>query len=359
MLARAVALAAVLFALFSSACDAGRSTLTPPQPPAGDATDEGSDEDLGADDGLAPTPVALNGHLKVEGTHLENEDGDPVQLKGVSSMWLNWESQPYAEDPTALRWMRNNWKLSVIRAAMGVEPDGAYLTNPEIALQQLYAVVDHAIDAGVYVLVDFHAHQAYEHQDDAVAFFSKVAAKYTGVPNVIYETFNEPKGIAWPALKKYHEAVVAAIREQDEEALIVLGTPNFSQDVDTAAGDPVEGTNLLYTLHYYACTHKGSLRTKADTALSQGIALFVTEWGATNADGGINGLLCLDEAQRWDDWLNFHQISWAAWKLDGCEPDSSCLLVPGAPVNGGWTNNYLHGHAKFVRGRMQHQAEAD
>ena len=353
MLARAAVVAAILFGLFSSACDAGRSTLTGPQPPAGDVTDEGSDEDVGADDGLAPTPVELNGHLMVKGAQLQNQDGDPVQLKGVSSMWLNWESQAYAEDPTALRWMRNNWKLSVIRAAMGVEPDGAYLTNPDKALEQLYAVVDHAIDAGVYVLVDFHAHQAYEHQDDAVAFFTEVATKYAGVPNVIYEPFNEPKGIGWPDLKKYHEAVVAAIREQDEEALIVLGTPNYSQDVDTAASDPLEGSNLLYTLHYYACTHKGSLRSKGDAALALGAALFVTEWGATDADGGTNGVVCLDEAQKWDDWLNAHHISWAAWKLDGCDPDSTCLLVPGAPVDGGWTNDFLHGHAKFVRGRMQ------
>lgn len=317
--------------------------------------DEGSDEDLGADDGLAPTPVELNGHLQVSKGQLRNEAGDPVQLKGVSSMWLNWESRAYAEDPTALRWMRNNWKLSVIRAAMGVEPDGAYLTNPDIAKEQLYAVVDHAIDAGVYVLVDFHAHKAYEHQDEAVAFFSEVAAKYSGVPNVIYEPFNEPIQIGWADLKKYHQAVVDAIREQDEEAPIVLGTPNYSQDVDTAAGDPVDGTNLLYTLHYYACTHKAQLRQKGNIALGLGAALFVTEWGATAADGGLDGVVCLDEAQRWDDWLNAHHISWAAWKLDGCEPDSSCLLMPGAPVDGGWTNEYLHGHALFVRGRMQQQ----
>ncbi|HXK20023.1 MAG TPA: glycoside hydrolase family 5 protein, partial [Polyangiaceae bacterium] len=282
-----------------------------------------------------------------------NESGAPVQLKGVSSMWLNWESQPYAEDPTALRWLRNNWQLSVIRAAMGVEPEGAYLTNPDASKVQLYTVVDNAIDAGVYVLVDFHAHQAYLEQDEAVAFFSEVAAKYSGVPNVIYETFNEPKGIAWPALKKYHEAVVAAIREQDAEAPIVLGTPEYSQNVDQAAADPVDGSNLLYTLHYYACTHKASLRAKADAALALGAALFVTEWGATNADGGLDGVVCTDEAQRWDDWLNLHRISWSAWKLDACDPDSSCLLQPGAPTSGGWTNDFLHGHARFVRGRMQ------
>lgn len=353
MLPRATATAALLFGLFSSGCDAGRSTLVKSDIVAGDPTDVGSNEDVGAEDGLAPTPVELNGHLHVSKGQLRNEDGDAIQLKGVSSMWLNWEDDGYAENPVALRWMRNNWKLSVIRAAMGVEPEGAYLTNPDKAKQQLYTVVDNAIDAGVYVLVDFHDHHAYDHQADAVAFFSEVAAKYSGVPNVLYEPFNEPVGVGWDELKPYHEAVVAAIREHDGEAPIVLGTPNYSQEVDKAAMDPVDGVNLLYTLHYYACTHTSWLRQKADVARARGLALFVTEWGATNADGGLDGAVCLDEAQLWDDWMATHKISWSAWKLDGCEPDSTCLLVPGAPLEGGWTNEFLRGHARFVRGRMQ------
>lgn len=352
MPARASAVAVALFALFSSGCDAGSSS-DDGSIAKGDANNQGRDEDIGDGDDIGPTPVERNGHLKVADGQLQNQDGQAVQLKGVSSMWLNWEDDGYAESPSALRWMRNNWKLSVIRAAMGVEPGGAYLSDPDHAKEQLYTVVDNAIDAGVYVLIDWHDHHAYNHQDDAVAFFSEVAAKYSGVPNVIYETFNEPEGVTWDELKPYHEAVVAAIREQDAEAPIVLGTPTYSQEVDKAAKDPVAGVNLLYTLHYYACTHTGWLRQKADVARNKGLALFVTEWGATNADGGLDGIVCADEAQKWDDWMNTHKISWTAWKLDGCEPDSSCILMPGAPVDGGWTSQYLHGHGLFVRGRMQ------
>lgn len=345
------ALTLLSFGLFSSGCDAGQSSLAPEEP--GDPSSEGSDHDFGAEDGTAPTPVERNGHLKVVGTELQNQDGEALQLKGVSSMWLNWEPEGYAEDATALRWMRNNWNLSVIRAAMGVEPEGAYLTNPEGAKQQVYTIVDNAIDAGVYVIVDFHDHSAHDKVDEAVAFFSEVAAKYAGVPNLIYEPYNEPKDVAWPEIKAYHEVVVAAIREQDAEAPIVLGTPSYSQEVDKAAADPVAGTNLLYTLHYYACTHKSWLRQKADVAMTRGVALFVTEYGATHADGGLDGVVCLDEAQLWNDWLKQRKISWTAWKLDDCEPDASCLLKPGAPREGGWTNEHLRGHALFVRGRMQ------
>jgi endoglucanase len=353
MLARACGVSALIFGLLSSGCDAGQSSLRTDTGPKGDPEAVGSDDDVGAEDGLEPTPVERYGHLRVVGTELQSESGEAIQLKGVSSMWLNWENDGYAEDPTALRWMRNNWKLSVIRAAMGVEPDNAYLAFPDAAKEQVYRIVNNAIAAGVYVIVDFHAHEAHDHQEEAVAFFSELAEAHAGLPNLIYETFNEPRGIGWSALKSYHEAVVAAIREHDEEAPIVLGTPNFSQDVDQAAADPVAGSNLLYALHYYACAHKGSLRGKADVARQRGAALFVTEFGATPADGGLDGSVCLEEAQRWDEFLNERMISWTAWKLDGCEPDSSCLLVPGAPIDGGWTSEYLRGHALFVRGRMQ------
>jgi endoglucanase len=348
MLARAAWLSAIGLGLLALGCDSGKSSLAPQR---GDPTDQGTDQDVGAGDD-DPTPVEEHGALAVVGTQIVDEAGKAVQLKGVSSMWLNWEDSGYAEDATAIRWMRNNWKLSVVRAAMGVEPEGAYLSDPEHALEQLYTVVDNAIAAGVYVLVDFHAHKAYEHQADAVSFFSEVSAKYAGVPNVIYEPFNEPIEIDWPSLKQYHEAVVRAIRKQDKSALIVLGTPTYSQEVDQAAKDPLDGENLLYTLHYYACSHKAWLRQKADVALGMGLPLFVTEWGATAADGGLDGAVCLDEAQLWDDWLDNHGISWTAWKLDDCD-DSSCVLAPGAPVDGGWTDQYLHGHGYFVRGRMQ------
>lgn len=351
MLVRVAGLLVLLSGLFSSGCDAGTTSDEEGKP--GNPADVGSDQDVGADDDQGPTPVDRHGQLSVAGTQLVDENGDDVQLKGVSSMWLNWEDDGYAENPVALRWMRNNWKLSVIRAAMGVDPGGAYIDDPVKATTQVETIVDNAIAAGVYVIIDFHSHSAHLVQDTAVEFFSKMAEKYADSPNVIYEPFNEPTEVLWPELKKYHEAVIEAIREHDDDAPIILGTPRWSQDVDEAAKDPIVGDNLLYTLHYYACEHTGWLRTKADIARNKGLALFVTEFGASAADGGTNGQVCLDEAQRWDDWLDLRKISWVAWKLDGCEPDSTCLLMPGTPVDGGWTSEHLHGHALFVRGRMQ------
>ena len=341
-------------ALVTQACDAGSSSPENKPVVIDPSTLEiGDDGDIGTED-LGPTPVAQHGALHVSGTELRDASDQRIQLKGVSSMWLNWENDGYAENLEGLKWLRNNWNLNLIRAAMGVEPTGAYLTNPDKAKAQVTQIVDNAIAAGVYVLIDWHAHNALDSQADAVAFFSEMAEKYAGVPNVLYETFNEPLAIKWSTeLKPYHEAVVAAIREKDPDAVVVLGTPKWSQDVDLAALDPLVGTNLMYTLHFYACDHGAYLISKAKVALSQGLPLFVTEWGATKADGGLDGTVCLPEAQTWMNFMKDRGISWAAWKFDNCTPDSTCFLTPDAPLAGGWTSEYLQGQGLFVRARMQ------
>jgi endoglucanase len=298
------------------------------------------------------TPVARYGQLRVCGTTMCDKNGAKVQLRGVSSMWLNWESRGYAENLQALTWMRDNWNLTVIRAAMGVEPAGAYLSDPAKARAQVERIINNAVTAGVYVIVDYHAHEAQNSRTQSVAFFSDLARRYGHLPNVIWETFNEPLAVSWTSvLKPYHQAVVAGIRAADPDNIIVLGTPTWSQAVDQAAASPVSGSNLMYTLHFYSCSHGAGLRAKGDTAIRAGLALFVTEWGASHADGGTDGRTCLPEAQNWINWMKSNGVSWTAWKLS-TGTDSTNLLASGAPVTGGW-NNYLHGHASFVVQNMR------
>jgi aryl-phospho-beta-D-glucosidase BglC (GH1 family) len=178
--------------------------------------------------------------------------------------------------------------------------------------------------------------------------------------------FNEPlspdgDGHTWDGvLKPYHEALVAAIRAVDPDNVIILGTPNWSQHVDTAAMNPLDSANpdhinLMYTLHFYACSHQAELRERGDTALALGLPLFVTEWGATHADGGTpdNPGVCVDEAQAWHDWMGDSGISWAAWKWDNCGDESCFFVEEGADVAGNWTDEVLHGHGFFVRDRMR------
>jgi endoglucanase len=331
---------AVLFggcAVAIAACSGGSSAAKPPADNGGNAP--------------VMSPVAEHGQLAVVGTQLRDQAGKPVQLKGVSSQWLNYETRPYPESKDAIAYARDHWKLSVIRAAMGTEANGGYLSSAagKTAMQnKVNAIIQNAIDLGIYVIVDWHTSAAVTatmtQQADAVAFFTDIAQRYGSSPNVIYEPFNEPRRVTWAQIKPNHEAVVAAIRAVDPDNLIVLGTPTFSQDVDIAAQDPVAGTNLLYTLHFYACTHKQPLRDKANAALALGAPLFITEFGATPSDGGTtsNGdnIVCEDEANNWFAWMAANNVSGAGWKLDQCA-DTSCLLTFYAPVDGPWTDDLL------------------
>lgn len=338
------------FLLVLAGCLLGSSLGCAADPPAPEMPVlPSSQSDSGAAAVPGTPPVDLHGALQVVGTNLVDASGTPVQLKGVSSMWLNWESRTFAESKKALQFMRDYWKVSVIRASMGTEAQGGYLeSNPTGMQKKVETIIQNAIDLGVYVLVDWHTEKAVDQQAAAITFFTTLAQKYGSYPNVIWEPYNEPNGYTWDQIKPYHEAVVDAIRAVDPDNVIVMGTPKWSQDVDVAALNPVSPqsgiSNLMYTLHFYACTHKQSLRAKADAAIANGLALFVTEFGASPADGGVpskgDDYVCRDETNLWFDWMAQHTISGVAWKLDQCA-DTSCILASNAPVDGPWTDSYL------------------
>ncbi len=296
------------------------------------------------------TVVGTHGQLQVDGPYLKNSCGEQVILKGVSSMWLNWEANGFAESRAALKWMIENWHIKLIRAAMGVEAPGAYLSNPEKAKKQVNTIVQNAIDLGIYVIIDWHAHSAETNTDEAVAFFEEMAEKWGAYPNVIYETWNEPLEQDWSSvIKPYHQKVVDAIRQIDPDNIVVMGTPRWSQLVDVAIDEPVAGENLMYTLHFYACDHGREVMDLAWKAHFNGVPIFVTEWGATPADGGDkNPIVCEDDADDWFEYIDDMFASWAAWKLDGCD-DSSCLITISSPTDGPFE---LAGHGPYVIGKL-------
>jgi aryl-phospho-beta-D-glucosidase BglC (GH1 family) len=294
------------------------------------------------------TPVARHGQLSIDGTKIKDAHGKVAQLKGVSTQWLNWE-QEYSTSRPAMKWLRDNWGLSLFRIANGVENQNGYLEDPDTRLALVRDIIDNAIANEVYVLVDWHTHEP-EHLAEAKAFFAAIAQEYGDQPNIIYELFNEPLDLDWSKdLKPYHQAIIDVIRKDDPDNLIVVGTPRWDQLPNAAAADPIDDANVAYTLHFYACSHQANIRANGTAALAAGLPVFVSEWGATNADGGTsaNPGVCEDSARQWQDWMEQNDISWAAWKLDA-GGDSSSILATGAPVDGGWTDDQIHGHGYLV-----------
>lgn len=308
---------------------------------------------LGSTSASAETPVERHGQLRIDGTRLVDQHGAPVTLRGMSLFWSQWIPRYYNE--ATLRRLRDEWGITVIRAALAVE-HGGYLENPEAEAAKIERVIEAASTLGLYVIVDWHAHQP--HPEDAADYFGKLAARYGDRPNIIYETYNEPlPEHGWAAvLKPYHERVVAAIRAHDPDNIVVLGTRSWSQDVDEAAADPVAGTNLAYTLHFYAASHKQPYRDKAQRALDRGIALFVTEYGTTQASGDES--IDAAEAQIWWDWMEARGISYANWSIAD-KDEKSAIFKPGTATDGRWRDSDVTESGRLVRAQLRKMAGID
>jgi len=266
--------------------------------------------------------------------------GQQGSVSGNSLFWSNtgWGGEKYYTGQT-VSWLKSDWKSNVIRASMGVEETGGYITDSSNKTR-VTTVVDAAIANDMYAIIDWHSHHAEQYQSQSIAFFKEMAAKYGNTNNVIYEIYNEPLQVSWSGvIKPYAQAVIAAIRSVDPDNLIIVGTPSWSQDVDTAANDPITGyANIAYTLHFYAGTHGQSLRDKASTALSRGIPLFVTEWGSVAASG--DGAVATSETNAWVSFMKANNISNANWALND-KAEGASALVSGASANGGWTSSQL------------------
>jgi cellulase/cellobiase CelA1 len=303
-----------------------------------------------------PTPIASNtfvsqhGQLRLAGTQLSDQAGRPVQLKGMSSHWAAWYPQYINEG--AIGWLVQNKGMTLFRISMGVEPEGHYLEDPDYNKSLVFQAVDACIQQGIYVIIDWHDHNAHQHANEAEAFFQEMARMYGETPNVLYEVFNEPEQVSYTdTVRPYAQRMVNSIRAIDPDNLILVSTPQWCQRPEDVIANPVSGSNIMYTLHFYAASHGQWLRDSADRAIAQGVPIFVSEWGASDYTGGANGSLDLNAAQEWMDWMNARKLSWAAWNL-GDKEETTSILVPGARPDGNWVDSDFKGHGPYVLRNM-------
>ncbi|MCD1261315.1 cellulase family glycosylhydrolase [Paenibacillus athensensis] len=292
------------------------------------------------------------GQLKVVGSQLQNQAGQAIQLKGMSSHGIQWYGN--FVNKSSMQWLRDQWGLTVFRVAMYTAENG-YISNPAANKAKVKEAVQAAIDLGVYVIIDWHILSDNDpniYKAQSKAFFQEMATTYGSYPNVIYEIANEPNGgVTWSGqIKPYAQEIASAIRAIDPDNIIIVGTGTWSQDVQDAAASPLAINNVMYTVHFYAGTHGQYLRDRITSAMNSGIAVFVTEWGTSDASG--NGGPYLTDAKTWTDFLASKKVSWANWSLSD-KSESSAALLPGASTTGGWTDAQLSASGKFVRDQMK------
>lgn len=290
-------------------------------------------------------PVSQHGKLSVKGTNIVDKNGNVFQLKGISTHGLQWFPQYVNQE--AFNYMRDEWKINTVRLAMYSAPNDGYTTD----LHKLVSDgVEYAKNSGLYVIIDWHILSDGNpniNKVSAINFFKEMSTKYKDYENVIYEICNEPNGdVQWERdVKPYAQEVITEIRKIDDDAIIIVGTPTWSQDVDLVAQSPITGfENIMYTLHFYSATHKEYLRQKAMTALNSGLPIFVSEFGICDASG--NGNIDTNEANQWIDFLNQNNISWICWNLSN-KNESSAILKNTDKVTD-WTEAELSEEGKWL-----------
>jgi len=296
--------------------------------------------------------VQRNGALKVVDGKILNSKNIQPQLRGVSLSWSIWEGKKYYNQDV-VNWLLSDFNISLLRVSMAVQPDGGYLQNPVEQEELVTRTIDAAVKKNLYVLIDWHDHHANEHLDQSKMFFAKMAKRYAGKPNIIYEIFNEPEKITWQAVKDYAVQVIAEIRKYDTENIIVVGSPHWDQDIDVAAKDSIKGfSNIAYSFHFYASepSHQEILMKRADEAISSGLPVFVTEWGVGEANG--NGKFDIEKTDKWFSWMEKNKLSWANWNITD-KKETTALLVPGASPKGKWKPEMLTPAGKYIKKQLR------
>eukprot|EP01060_Flectonema_neradi_P041734 TRINITY_DN99_c0_g1_i8.p1 TRINITY_DN99_c0_g1~~TRINITY_DN99_c0_g1_i8.p1 ORF type:complete len:1291 (+),score=336.03 TRINITY_DN99_c0_g1_i8:48-3920(+) len=291
--------------------------------------------------------VACHGKLSLGGSsglQLVDENGDAVQLIGMSSHGLHWFPNCYTKE--SITFLVENWGINLFRAAMYVG-EGGYASNPSVK-DTVKDIVQWCKELGIYAMIDWHMLSPGNPNDatysGAADFWREMATLYKDEKHVLYEVANEPNGVGWSEVKQYHDGIIDVIRAVDSETIIICGTPTWSQDIDQAAANPVaKPYNVMYAFHFYAGTHT-SLLGRVEQVASQ-IPLFVTEWGTSQASG--DGGPYLSEAMQFLDLFasagsSKVSLSFAQWSYAD-KNEVSAALTSNACSSKSWDSTSCSG----------------
>ena len=296
------------------------------------------------------TPYGQHGALHVENGKLTGADGNTVQLYGMSTHGIAWFPQYINYD--SFRTLRDDWNTNCIRLAMYTAEYGGYCAggDKEQLKQLVRDGVSYATELGMYVIVDWHILSdcdPNQNKDEAIAFFREMSEAFADNDNVLYEICNEPNsGTSWDSIKSYAEEVIPVIREQKPDAVILVGTPTWSQEIDKSAASPLTFDNVMYTLHFYAGTHKDDLRNRLETCAQNNLPVFVSEFGMCDASG--NGANDFDSTTKWLDLLNKYQISFCCWNLANKDESSSVFKATSTALSD-WTDEDFNESGRWIR----------
>lgn len=314
------------------------------------------------------TPVGMHGKLHVDGIFLYDQNNKKVQLRGASLHGIQWDVGYNYINKGSFQSLRDEWGINAVRLPVYVTQNGYTEGSQAVMDTRIQSAVNIATDLGMYVIIDWHVHSASGEttnpntwKSQAQAFFEKYSGMYKNNNNVLFEICNEPVNTKWydgsgNDIYSYANTIIPIIRK-NTDAVVIVGTNTWSQDVDDVAGHKLNTTNTMYTIHFYSATHTDNIRSKVQTALDKGVPVFCTEFGVCSADG--NGSYNLDEADKWMDLFDKYSISYFCWQLSNKSEKASYLATGCTKTNGGWTNSDLSTTGIWLINENRPKADAE
>ena len=291
-----------------------------------------------------------HGALRVEGSKLVDQNGEPIQLYGMSTHGIAWF--PAFVNKDAFQTLRDDWHTNCVRLAMYTHENGGYCVggDKETLKSLICTGVEAATELGMYCIIDWHVLNEQNpnvYQEESKAFFSEMSEKYANHTNIIYEICNEPNGsTSWEDVKSYAKEIIPVIRANDPDAVIIVGTTNWSQDINKALALPLEEENILYALHFYAGTHKDELRSRMERCIQGGLPVIVSEFGMCDASG--NGANDFESAKKWMDLIEKHNVSFFCWNLAN-KNEASSVFKASCMKTADWTEEDMNESGKWIR----------
>src|SRR5574344_298512 len=307
-------------------------------------------------------PVSYYGKLTAKDGHLygAKTGTTQVQVKGMSMFWDTWDVGYNFYKTSVVDALVDKWKVEILRVAHGTAGN---LNSNWQSLDD--AVIQEAIAKDIYVIIDYHSHTAQNEVSEATTFFTYMAQKWGSKPNVIFEVFNEPNTTGmWSTVKSYANTIIPVIRKYSSN-LIIVGNSEYSAHPEEAISDPVtdSGNNTAYTFHFYADSHQldggdysgyATFRNRIRNAIQAGRTVFVTDWGTTNADGGLSTPnVNKDNSDEWPTFLVNNKISWCNWCVSNKREASAIFEGQDAytnPVN--WSESGYSTSGKYVYNKL-------
>jgi len=292
------------------------------------------------------TPLVFPREFHVQASAFVDQDGEPMVFRGMAA--IDPVYQRFDESPDHAIWNENyyrvmaEWCANIIR--LPILPSRVRRFGMEKTLDTLDQTIAWASENHLYVIIDYHSlgwpPDNYYPSDapwyattpgEITEFWETVSKRYADNDTVaFYELYNEPITQAshldysgssatlgdWLVWRDFMEEIIASIRANDPDKIILIGGLQFAYDLSFVANEPISGSNVAYATHPYSHPRWKKDWKTAFGDLSVQYPVFATEFGYDNdvsPDDDYDGRPYHEVVI---EYLEGHQMSWTTWIFD-------------------------------------------